>query len=348
MRMTQKTPQPTGADEILLDREGRLGLITLNRPKAINALTLNMVRAMTAALKNWAADDAIGAVLIRGAGERGLCAGGDIVSIYNAAKSGDRAPEIFWREEYALNLMIAEYKKPVVAVMHGIVMGGGVGISAHARHRIVTEGSTVAMPEVGIGFIPDVGGTFLLSRAPGELGTHLALTAGRAGPADCLLLGLADFYVPQDRLSDLPDLRACESHQQVRAVLAALSAPAGDAPLAQHRAWIDTAYAADSVEEIAANLAKTPDPAAQAALAQLRRHSPVSLKVTLRALRKARALGQLAPCLDMEFSAASACLGSHDFPEGVRAAVIDKDRAPKWSPARLEEVGEAQIARYFA
>ena len=335
-------------DEILFDRQGRLGLITLNRPKAINALTLNMVRLMAAALKDWAADDAVSVVLIRGAGEKGFCAGGDIVSIYNAARAGDRAPEIFWREEYALNLMIAEYKKPVVVVMHGIVMGGGVGISAHAAHRIVTEGSSVAMPEVSIGFIPDVGGTFLLARAPGDLGTHLALTAGRVGPADCLLLGLADFFVPQDRLSDLPDLRECDSHEQVRAVLAALSAPAGSAPLADARAWIDQAYAADSVEEIAANLSQNPDPAAQAALAQLQKHSPTSLKVTLRALRKAKNFGQLAPCLDMEFSAASACLGSHDFPEGIRAAVIDKDRAPKWSPARLEEVGEAEIARYFA
>ncbi|PPQ36523.1 enoyl-CoA hydratase [Rhodoblastus acidophilus] len=339
----------TDEAEILLARHGRLGLITLNRPKAINALTLNMVRIMTRALTDWAADDHVGAVLIRGAGERGLCAGGDIVAIYNAAKSGDPAPVAFWREEYALNLMIADYSKPIVAVMHGVVMGGGVGISAHAAHRVVTEGSSVAMPEVGIGFIPDVGGTYLLSRAPGELGTHLALTAGRAGPADCLLLGLADLFIPQDRLSRLPDdLRDCGSHDQARAVLAALSAPAGPAPLADARGWIDAAYAADSVEAIAARLDGLPDLSAQAALELLRRHSPISLKVTLRALRKARALGALAPCLAMELKAATACLGGHDFPEGIRAAVIDKDRAPKWAPARLEDVGEDQVARYFA
>ncbi|MBB4197405.1 3-hydroxyisobutyryl-CoA hydrolase [Rhodoblastus sphagnicola] len=336
-------------DEILLSRQGRLGLITLNRPKAINALTLNMVRAMTRALNDWAGDASVGAVLIRGAGERGLCAGGDIVAIYNAARSGDRAPVDFWREEYALNLLIADYAKPVVALMHGVVMGGGVGVSAHAAHRIVTEGSTIAMPEVGIGFVPDVGGTFLLARAPGELGTHLALTAGRAGPADCVLLGLADVFVAKDRLEGLADvLSDCASHDDVGAALAKIAAPAGPPPLADARPWIDAAYAADSVEEIAANLAGVPDLSAQAALALLRRHSPTSLKVTLRALRKARALGRLAPCLDMELIAATACLGGHDFPEGIRAAVIDKDRAPKWAPARLEEVLEDQIARYFA
>jgi len=333
--------------EILFARHGRLGLITLNRPKAINALTVGMVREMTRALTAWADDDTVTSVLIRGAGERGLCAGGDIVAIYNAARSGDRSPVAFWREEYALNLMIAEYVKPVVVVMHGIVMGGGVGISAHAAYRVVTEGSSVAMPEVSIGFIPDVGGAYLLSRAPGELGTHLALTAGRAGPEDCLLLGLADHFVPQDRLSTLTDLRECGSHEQVRAVLSALAAPAGPAPLAAAQAWIDAAYAFDTVEEIVAALAARPESAAQAALAQLRRHSPTSLKVALRALRKARD-GDLASCLAMDLVAASACFDGHDFPEGIRAAVIDKDRAPKWAPALLEEVGEAEVARYFA
>jgi len=333
--------------EILLERQGRLGLITLNRPKAINALTHTMVRIMTRSLKEWAADDGVATVLIRGAGERGLCAGGDIVAIYNAARTGDRAPVDFWREEYALNLMIAEFPKPIVVVMHGIVMGGGVGISAHAAYRVVTEGAIVAMPEVSIGFVPDVGGTFLLSRAPGELGTHLALTAGRAGPEDCLLLGLADFYAPQDRLSTLTDLRDCASPDDVRAVLEVFAAPAGPAPLARDRDWIDAAYAADTVEEICAALAARPEPAAQAALVQISKHSPTSLKVTLRALRRARDYGRLAPCLDMELIAASACLDSADFPEGIRAAVIDKDRAPKWAPARLEDVGEAEISRYF-
>jgi enoyl-CoA hydratase len=335
--------------EILFDRQGRLGLITLNRPKAINALTLGMVRAMTRALEEWRADDSVGAVLIRGAGARGLCAGGDIVAIYHAARSGDRAPVTFWREEYALNLMIADYAKPVVTVMHGIVMGGGVGVGAHAAHRVVTDTTSLAMPEVGIGFVPDVGGTFLLARAPGELGTHLALTAGRAGPADCLRLGLADVFVPGDRLEGLPvRLRDCASHADVEAVLAKVAASAGPALLDQDRGWIDDAYAGDSVEAIIDALAACPEPSAWAAIAALRKHSPTSLKVTLRALRQARVFGRLAPCLDMELTAATACLGGHDFPEGIRAAVIDKDRAPKWFPARLEDVREDQVARYFA
>ncbi len=335
--------------EILLSRAGRLAIVTLNRPKAINALTLNMVRVMASALRDWAEDDSVGAVLVRGAGPRGLCAGGDIVAIYNAARSGDPAPVEFWREEYRLNLAMAEYPKPVIAIMHGIVMGGGVGISAHAAHRVVCENSTVAMPEVGIGFIPDVGGTFLLARAPGELGTHLALTAGRAGPADCLLVGLADYFVPQAELEGLPELlRDCGSHDDVRAALGKVAASAGPAPLAASKAWIDAAYAAETVEEIAGRLAGRAEPEAGEALAQLQKHSPTSLKVTLRLLRQARAVGRLAPCFDMELAAATACLGGHDFPEGIRAAVIDKDRAPQWKPARLEDVGEAEMAPYFA
>jgi enoyl-CoA hydratase len=334
--------------EILTAREGRLAILTLNRPKAINALNLDMVRLMSGTLKAWADDASVGAVLIRGAGERGLCAGGDIVAIYKAARTGDQAPVTFWREEYQLNLQIAEYAKPVIAVMHGIVMGGGVGVAAHAAHRVVTENTTLAMPEVGIGFVPDVGGTFLLARAPGELGTHLALTAGRAGAADCLLLGLADHFAPLAALDKLPGLlRDCASHEQVRAALENIAASAGPAPLEKEKSWIDAAYAAESVEEIAAALAGRPEPAAQAALAQLAKHSPTSEKVALRALRKARAFGALAPCLDMELGAATACLGSHDFPEGIRAAVIDKDRAPKWDPARLEDVSEQAVARYF-
>ncbi|MBM4569359.1 enoyl-CoA hydratase/isomerase family protein, partial [Rhodococcus hoagii] len=188
--------------EVLVERVGALGRITLNRPKAINALNHAMVRSMAAALLEWADDDAVDAVLLTGAGERGLCAGGDIVSIYHDARDGGSGSKDFWRDEYVLNAAIARYRKPYVAIMDGIVMGGGVGVSAHGNVRVVTERSTIGMPEVGIGFVPDVGGTYLLSRAPGELGTHVALTTARMSAGDAIACGFADHFVPSDRVGE--------------------------------------------------------------------------------------------------------------------------------------------------
>jgi enoyl-CoA hydratase len=334
--------------DVLFDREGKLAIITLNRPKSLNALTLPMVRAIARALAEWAEDESVGAVLMRGAGERAFGAGGDIIAIHNAAKAHEAMPFIFFREEYELNLGIADYPKPIVAAMHGIVMGGGVGLSAHASHRIVSESSAIAMPEVGIGFLPDVGGTYLLSRAPGELGTHFALTGGRFGAADALSMNFADVFAPQASLETLPALlRDCATAQEVDAALAKIAAPAGPAPLEAERGWIDAAYAADSVEQIVKNLAARPEPAAAKALEAITRNSPTSLKITLRALRLARSFGRLKPCLDLEFVLAAHCMSSPDFFEGVRAAVIDKDRNPRWSPATLEETDESIVARFF-
>src|SRR5271154_4050322 len=198
-----------GQDAEVVVREHRaLRRITLNRPKALNALTLDMAVTMTALLRSWAADPAVGAVLIDGAGERGLCAGGDIRALYDAAKSGDSLPARFWATEYHLNVLIARYPKPVIAIMDGMVMGGGVGISAHASHRVVTERSAVAMPEVGIGFFPDVGVSFLLARSPGYVGTHLELTGMRIGAADAIYSGLADTHIAAAKLADLPSALA--------------------------------------------------------------------------------------------------------------------------------------------
>ncbi len=334
--------------ELVLAREGGLGRITLNRPKAINALTLGMVRAMAAALDEWRADDAVAAVLIHGAGERGLCAGGDIRAIFDAARAKDPEPIQFWREEYALNLAISRFEKPIVAIMNGIVMGGGIGVSAHASHRVVTETTSIAMPETSIGFIPDVGASCLLPRAPGELGTHLALTAGRVGAADSMLLGLADAHVPGDQLGRLFEaLAACRSTGDVAAAIDAVNSKPEPGKLARAQNWIDAAYVADSVEEICARLSARSEPEAAEALASILRNSPTSLKVTLQMLRRGRALGKLDACLDMELKIASHCLFGHDFPEGIRAAVVDKDRKPQWSPSRLDEVGGAMVENYF-
>jgi len=222
--------------DIIVRELGALRHVTLNRPNALNAVTLDMAVTMTALFRSWAADPAVGAILLDGAGERGLCAGGDIRALYDAAKAGDRLPERFWAIEYHLNVMIARYRKPVIAVMDGMVMGGGVGLSAHAAHRVVTERSAVAMPEVGIGFFPDVGAAFVLARSPGFSGMHLALTGSRIGAADAIYCGLADIHIAAARLAELPAALAdCRSVGEVRDCLNKMSVPPASGQLAAAR-----------------------------------------------------------------------------------------------------------------
>ncbi|MCM2390635.1 enoyl-CoA hydratase/isomerase family protein [Streptomyces albipurpureus] len=331
-------------DSVLLRTEGRAAYITLNRPRALNALTHPMVLAIGAALDAWEKDDSIATVVIAGAGERGLCAGGDIRAIHADAVAGGRASWEFWRDEYRLNARIARFPKPYVALMDGIVMGGGVGVSAHGQVRIVTERSTVAMPETGIGFVPDVGGTHLLARAPGELGTHLGLTGLPIGAADALLCGLADHFVPSERLASFS---AALAHTDVSALVVRYAGRAPEGELAGHREWIDACYADDSVESIVDRPHGHGHPAAEDAARTLLTRSPTSLKVTLAALRRARALGALEPVLDQEFRVSCAAFASPDLIEGVRAQVIDKDRRPRWSPATLAEVTQADVQRFF-
>ncbi|MER6520162.1 enoyl-CoA hydratase/isomerase family protein [Streptomyces sp. NPDC001553] len=335
----------TDEADVLVHVEGRTGRLTLNRPKALNALSHPMVLRVEEALTAWRGDPAVEAVVVSGAGERGLCAGGDIRAIHDDAKAGGTASVDFWRDEYRLNALIARYPKPYVALMDGIVMGGGVGISAHGNVRIVTERSRVAMPETGIGFVPDVGGTYLLALAPGELGTHLALTGAPVGAADALLCGLADHFVPADRLDRLSaDLGRAPVHE-------VLARHVGQAPpglLAARRGWIDHCYAADTVEEIVERLLASGEPEAKDAAETILTKSPTALKVTLSALRRARETGPLERVLEQEYRISCTALRSPDLVEGIRAQVIDKDRAPRWSPATLEEVTESDVARYFA
>ncbi|MFB9738342.1 enoyl-CoA hydratase/isomerase family protein [Streptomyces thermocoprophilus] len=324
---------------------GRAGHIILNRPKALNSLTHDMVLRISEALDRWEHDPAVETVVITGAGERGLCAGGDIRAIHDDARDGDgSATAAFWRDEYHLNARIARYPKPYVAVMDGIVMGGGVGVSAHGAFRIVTERSRIAMPETGIGFVPDVGGTYLLALAPGELGTYLALTGAQIGAADALLCGLADHYVPSAALQDFVDDLA---EKAVPEVLArhVRPTPAGD--LAGRRDWIDACFSADTVEDIVHRLLAHGDPAAKETAETLLTKSPTALKVTLAALRRARELGPLERVLDQEYRVSCANLTSPDLVEGIRAQVIDKDRDPRWSPPTLVEVTDADVERFF-
>ncbi|MBB5914896.1 enoyl-CoA hydratase [Nocardia transvalensis] len=336
------------SDEVLIDKRDGLGLITLNRPKAINALNHPMALAVLAALRQWAEDDEVRAVVVTGAGERGLCAGGDIVAIYEDAKDSDGGAGSpsgkFWRDEYILNAYIGRYPKPYVVVMDGIVMGGGVGLSGHGSHRIVTERSKVGMPETGIGFVPDVGGTHLLSRTPGEIGTHVALTAARMGVGDAIAAGFADYYVPSDRIPSLLEaLRTAEP--EVAIAKFAQAAPPSE--LVAQRQWIDACYSADTVEEIVSRLRAHPSAAANAAASDVMAKSPVALKVTLRSLRNARTLATLEETLNEEYRVSVAALSSHDLVEGIRAQVVDKDRDPQWQPATLDDVTAEQVDSYF-
>ncbi|MFD3544252.1 enoyl-CoA hydratase/isomerase family protein [Streptomyces sp. NPDC058655] len=332
-------------DAVLFDIEGRTGVVTLNRPKALNALTHPMVVRIDRALAAWEHDPAVLQVLIRGAGERGLCAGGDIRAIHDDAKAGTAASAGFWRDEYRLNARIARYPKPYAALMDGIVMGGGVGVSAHGDVRVVTERSRVAMPETGIGFVPDVGGTHLLARAPGGLGTHLALTGAAVGAADAVLCGLADHFVPS---AELPALTAALADAPVREVVERYARKPPGGELAARRDWIDHCYAADTVEEIVDRLRGHGDPAAKEAAETVLAKSPTALKVTLSALRRAPALGPLERVLEQEYRTSCHALAAPDLVEGIRAQVIDKDRTPHWSPASLAEIADADVERFFA
>jgi enoyl-CoA hydratase len=340
-------------DDLIISSTGALRRITLNRPQALNAITLDMAIAMTALLRAWQADPEVGAVLLDGAGDRGFCAGGDIRALYDAAiskpaRAADALPARFWATEYKLNVLIARYAKPIVAVMDGLVMGGGVGLSAHAAHRVVTERSAVAMPEVGIGFFPDVGAAFLLARAPGDLGTYLALTGQRLGAADALYCKLADIHVPVNHLRELPALLAnCRSHDDIRGALEHLSTATAPARLPSEREWIDACFAGEALEKIVERLRTAAAEPAQAALATMRKASPTSLKVTLRNIRAAAAFDRVEQSFVQDYRIALACIAGHDFIEGIRAAIIDKDRNPRWRPDTIEAVTPDIVDRHF-
>lgn len=331
--------------EVLIDVRDGVGTITLNRPKAINALNHSMVQTISSTLRDWSTDPSVDVVVLTGAGDRGLCAGGDIVSIYHDAKDGDgSASADFWRDEYLLNAAIARFPKPYVAIMDGIVMGGGVGLSAHGSVRVVTERSKIGMPEVGIGFVPDVGGTYLLARTPGELGTHVALTTARMSAGDAVACGFADHVVPSADIDAFLDRVRTDG---VSAAIEAFAQPAPESELLAQRSWIDECYADDAAEAIVARLQAHDAPEAAAAAEQILAKSPVSVKVALRSLRRARDVDSVEEVLDDEYRVSLACLKSHDLVEGIRAQVVVKDRDPKWDPATLEAVDEQRVEAFF-
>jgi len=346
--MTDAATEP----DLIARREGSAGIIRLNRPKAINAVTLQMFRDIDKALDEFEADPAVSLVLLEGAGERGLCAGGDIRALYESSKLQGDLGKILWREEYILNARIKKFPKPYVAFMDGIVMGGGVGLSAHSSHRVVTERTKLAMPEVGLGFFPDVGGTWLLSRSPGEIGTYFGLTGQTMKCNDAIHAKFADAIVSAAEWPELREaltrVRRGATSLDVNNLINGFAVADTGVPLAGKQPMIDAMFGFDRMEDIVAALKRDGSEFAQATLKTLGEKSPRGMVVTLKLLRLARASASLEECLVREYRAALEVFRSDDFREGVRAAVIDKDRNPRWSPAAIEDVGPEMMAPYFA
>ncbi|MHA1600993.1 MAG: enoyl-CoA hydratase/isomerase family protein [Alphaproteobacteria bacterium] len=332
--------------DIKFDVRGHAGFVTLNRPKALNALTLPMIEAMDARLTAWATDPGIDVVVVRGTGEKAFCAGGDVRAIWQAGKDGDPLTRDFFRAEYHLNRRIKIYPKPYVALIDGVTMGGGVGVSVHGSQRVATEHTLFAMPETRIGLFPDVGGTHFLPRLAGKLGLYLGLTGARLKAADALHAGVATHYVDSERLPDLEEALA-EAGADVSAALAGFTSNPGPALLAEHRATIDRCFAGVTVEGIMAALEDEGGGWAETALTALRAASPTSLKITIEALRRGAKL-DFDGSMTMEFRLSQACLARHDSYEGIRAALVDKDNAPIWQPAKLADVSAEQVAAHFA
>ncbi|MGC1304741.1 MAG: enoyl-CoA hydratase/isomerase family protein [Caulobacteraceae bacterium] len=332
---------------ILTRVEGGWGRLTLNRPKALHALNTEMCRLMIHALLAWWADPAVKAVLLDHSGERGFCAGGDIRMIAESGAKDGAEARAFFGEEYRLNALLFGYEKPIVAVMDGIVMGGGVGISAPANYRVATERTVFAMPETGIGLFPDVGGGWFLPRLPGETGMWLALTGARIRAADCMLLGIATDYVRQGRVEALKS-ELLARPEATETVLTEFEDEAGEPPLAQHREVIDRTFAGDSVEAIFQALEEDGSDWARQQLEVLKTKSPQAMKVAFRQLRQGRDMQRFEDEMAVEYRIASRVCRLHDFQEGVRAVIVDKDNAPRWKPATLGGVGDARLDDIFA
>jgi enoyl-CoA hydratase len=333
--------------DIRIERRGRLGLVTLDRQPAMNALTHAMVMRLRAALDAFADDAAVAVVAVTAAPGRAFCAGGDVRQVYEMGRAGDPRRNLFFRDEYRLNALIERYPKPYVALVDGVCMGGGVGFSAHGPHRVATERLVFAMPEVAIGFFPDVGGTYLLSRMPSELGLYLGLTGTSIRLADAHLAGFVTDAVPAEALPSIIE-RLAETGD-VDTALAGRTVPVGPAPLAGRLATIAWAFSAHEIGEILARLdAETGEhaPFAAETAAMLRARSPTSLELTFHALRRARKMS-FAECMVMEYRLLCHVLDGHDFYEGVRAAIIDKDRRPRWRPAELEDLEVLDIEAHF-
>ncbi|MDQ2083712.1 enoyl-CoA hydratase/isomerase family protein [Xanthobacteraceae bacterium Astr-EGSB] len=335
--------------DILFTRRGVAGIVTLDRPRALNSLTHEMVLHLSAQLDAWRGDPAVERVVVTAAGERAFCAGGDIKVIYEYGRSGEHHRALaFWRDEYALNTLIKRYPKPYVSLIDGIVMGGGVGISVHGSHRIAGERFVFAMPEVGIGLFPDVGGTWFLPRLAGLTGTYCALTGERLGPEDAVMAGVATHRVASGRFGALLD--ALAEPGPTDDILAGFARPAGEGPLTPRLVAVNRLFAPDRVEDIVDGLDAWTGPDAdwaQGLARTIRTKAPKSLKIALAQMRRGL-MWTFEDCMRAEFRLVSRFVYEHDFYEGVRAVVIDRDNRPQWRPATLAEVADADVEAHFA
>lgn len=323
---------------------GSIGRITLNRPKARNALNTAMVLAIKEQLDAWEIDPEVRAAAVVGAGEHGLCAGGDVRDMQASAIRGDDGAAEFFRAEYRMNARIHQFAKPYIAIMDGLAMGGGIGVSGHGSVRIVTERSLLAMPEVTIGICPDIGATWLLSRAPGQLGTFLALTGSTFGPGDAIYCGFADYFMP---VADLANFLHRLEIESIESLLNEMTVDAPASPLEVARPWVDECFAFDSVGEILAALDAHPNPEAQATADLIRTKSPSAVAVTLEAMRRAATLTTVEEALEAEFTVSCYVMYDHDAIEGIRALIVDKDKNPQWQPPTDDGVTRAYIEAAF-
>lgn len=337
--------------EELRGNSGDIGLITLNRPGALNSLNHQMILAMYQQLQRWEQSNHIKAIVIRAAEGRAFCAGGDLKLTYERMQNHHAAMTDFFRDEYQLNRYIFHYPKPYIALLDGITMGGGVGISIHGSHRIATERLLFAMPETGIGFFPDVGGTYFLPRLPGRIGTYLGLTGARIESDDCVAIGIAHYKVNRNALSEITTAIANEklnehAKEQISHIIQHYALASKSSSLLENRRELDDIFSANTMETIVEKLNQSSDALCQKACIELAKKSPTSLKITLKALREGAHL-DFDKCMIQEFRLVSRFLVGHDFSEGIRAVIIDKDQKPSWNPGRLEEVNESQINQYF-
>jgi len=337
--------------EVLCELKGHLGLITLNRPKALNSLTAGMCEIIHTQLKAWEADARVRSIAVVGAGDKAFCAGGDVVQVVKAAKEGGDYHHRFFSSEYRMNVAIDECSKPFVALVDGITMGGGVGVSIPGDFWVATEKTLFAMPETGIGLFPDVGGGWFLPRLPGEVGMYLALTGARLKADDLFAIGIASHVTSSDKIPAIIEALAADetgSMDSVGDILDAHNHQPGSAPLADYFDRIDDLFNADQVETILSYLAQSDDPWAAKQLDILSHMSPTALKLTHAQLRRGGAMTNFRDNMQMEYRLVLRCAEGHDFPEGVRALLLDKDKSPKWSPARVEDVSADSIEAYFA
>jgi enoyl-CoA hydratase len=333
--------------EVIFDRRGCLGLITLNKPKALNALSLSMVKNISSQLSNWERDDQVYAVVIQGAGEKSFCAGGNIRDLYD--QRGTEYGKIYYTNEYLLNVKIFNFSKPFISLMDGVVMGGGVGLSVYGSHRIVTERSLFAMPETSIGLFPDVGASWFLPKCPGEIGMYLGLTGYRLSPADCLYIGVADSFVPSHSLALLINDLSNISNESgcIDELIIQYSDEAGLNTLSEVKENIDRCFSAESIEKIIEKLNAEDNVWAADTIKIIMRMSPTSLKVTYRQLRIGKTIKEFENIMAMEYRIANCCFSEHDLFEGIRAVVVDKDRTPKWLPSKIEDINDEDINKYF-